>query len=104
MCCHEKVIYGDELIYDMDSACEFLDVLTNFCMVYPARFRKCPRCRKMTLWKAMMAAWLPESCAYVQWARRHHIRLASRLRLVIAEDGFCKAVLPDEDEGESENV
>lgn len=95
MCCYEKIIYGDQLIYDMGSPCKFLDTAANTCTVYPERFKKCPRCQKMTLWKAMTASWLPESCAYVQWARRRRIRLVPRLTLVVTEDGFGKTDLMD---------
>lgn len=85
MCCHEKIIYGNDLIYDMGAPCEFLDTATNQCTVYAERFEKCPRCQKMTVWKAMTAAWLPESCSYVQWAHRHRISFAPRLNLVVTD-------------------
>ncbi len=76
LCCHEKLIYDDEIVFDLSSACEYLDKETNLCTVYEDRFKVCKRCNKVNLFRAMFAPYLPLSCAYVRWAKEHHIRFA----------------------------
>lgn len=74
LCCHEKLIYDDEIVFDLSSACEYLDTETNLCKVYDNRFKICKRCNKVNLIRAMFASYLPSTCAYVRWAKEHHIR------------------------------
>ena len=72
-------------LLELDSPCAFLDD-DGRCSVYEERFARCPSCRKMTLFRAVFATWLPPQCAYVQWARRHHIRLSPRHELILSID------------------
>lgn len=81
LCCHEKVRYGRELVFDLDSWCEFFDPATRSCSVYFERFKKSTRCKPVTKLKAMCATYLPDECAYVKWARARHIRLAFPRRI-----------------------
>ncbi len=81
LCCHEKAVYGRQLVIDLDSWCEFFDPHTKTCKVYVQRFTQSKRCEKMSRWKAMFASYLPDSCAYVQWAKEHHIRFALKRKL-----------------------
>lgn len=74
LCCHEKVVEEDCLTI-LDETCAFFDDESGLCKVYKERFSKCPRCLKVTVARAMTAPFLPDSCAYVIWARKHHIRL-----------------------------
>lgn len=75
-CCHEKAVYGRNLVIDLDSWCEHFDPKTRQCTVYTERFIRNERCRKMTVWKAMFATYLPDNCAYVSWAKQNHLRFA----------------------------
>ena len=78
LCCHEKVkVAPRSYVLYLNSRCGFLSD-DNKCTVYDERFEKCPSCRKMTLFRAVFASWLPPSCAYVRWAEKHHIRFARR--------------------------
>ena len=77
LCCHEKAV-DDEFLYIMDETCEFYNEETGLCSVYDERFDKCPRCMKVTPLRAMTAPYLPETCGYVLWARKHHLRLCRR--------------------------
>ena len=97
LCCYVKTRTQHQVVYFLDAPCEFLDAGTQLCRVYHARFRENPDCRKMTLWKAMWAAYLPETCGYVQWARRHRIRFARRLPTVYrngSADFLCPPFWP----------
>ncbi|MDD3822282.1 MAG: hypothetical protein WCY74_02705 [Sphaerochaetaceae bacterium] len=78
LCCHEKVIVGRQVIYDLDSHCEHYDRKTHQCKIYLQRLDRESRCRRVTRFAAMFASYLPESCAYVQWARSRHLRFAIR--------------------------
>jgi uncharacterized cysteine cluster protein YcgN (CxxCxxCC family) len=84
LCCHEKVIYGRTVVYDLDSYCEYYDPKTHQCTIYFERLERQARCRQVTRFSAMFASYLPESCAYVQWARSHHIRFAIRRHIRFA--------------------
>lgn len=86
LCCHDKVrIDRRTYLLELDSPCAFLDD-EGRCSVYEERFARCPSCRKMTLFRAVFATWLPPQCAYVQWARRHHIRLSPRHEWILSID------------------
>ena len=78
LCCHEKVIVGKDVIYNLDAYCEYYDPKTHQCTIYLERLERNARCRRVTRFKAMFAYYLPDTCAYVQWARLHHIRFAPR--------------------------
>ena len=62
LCCHEKVRFGEQVVIT-DIPCEFLDVKTRQCTVYPERFRKQPRCS--TAEDSAKANSLPGDCPYV---------------------------------------
>src|SRR5690554_4887260 len=76
LCCHEKIISGRSVVYDLDSHCEHYDPKTRQCTIYFQRLEKASRCKRITRFRAMFASYLPESCAYVQWAKSRHIRFA----------------------------
>ena len=84
LCCKEKVVTPEFLIIYDEMPCEFHDTETGLCRVYPERFRKCPRCEKVTVFKAMFAPYLPESCGYVRWARAHKVRYVRPRETVLA--------------------
>ncbi len=86
LCCHEKVIYPDEVVFDLSSACEFLNKETNLCSVYDKRFKKCKRCQSVNLFRAMFADYLPLSCGYVEWAKAHKIRFCREKQEVFVFD------------------
>lgn len=85
LCCHEKAVTPEFLILDLSAPCAFLDEESSLCSVYKERRQLCRRCRKVTLFMAMFSPSLPEPCAYVSWAKRHHIRFARRRELIIEE-------------------
>ena len=84
LCCHEKCVYKGFLLIDSEKTCAFFDKKTSLCTVYESRFSKCPRCRKVTPLMAITAPYLPPSCAYVQWAKRHRIRFRRDMEMVLA--------------------
>ena len=81
LCCHEKVIVEKEVLFDLDSYCEYYDPKTHHCTIYLERLDKSNRCKRVTWAKAMFASYLPDECAYVQWARSLHLRFAIRRRI-----------------------
>ena len=83
LCCHEKVLSEDMLLIDLNVACSFYDEENKRCSVYNERFKKCPRCEKVNIFRAMFASYLPPSCGYVLWARKHHIRLCKKRECVM---------------------
>ena len=93
LCCHEKVLYGDQLVIDLDSWCEFFDPKTKQCTVYAERFVRSVRCKKMTRLRAMFAPYLAPSCAYVEWARQKGLRFAKDRHLRLIHSKTC----PSED-------
>lgn len=62
VCCHQKVRFGD-IVVITDVPCEFLNVETNECTVYPHRFVRQPLCSSAKT-SAEMGA-LPDDCPYV---------------------------------------
>lgn len=65
LCCYERTVCDDgEMTIDLNAPCEFLDVETNLCTVYPERFDRCPACTKITLRMAASKYFLPPTCAY----------------------------------------
>lgn len=85
LCCHEKVIKDDSLII-LDESCEFYDKDTGLCKVYSQRFKKCPRCMKVSPFRAAFSPYLPPTCAYVAWAYRHHVRFARKREMLISSN------------------
>jgi len=88
LCCHEKVVSGDFLLIDTSAPCSFYDAKSKRCKVYSERFEKCSRCRKVTPFKAAFADYLPSSCAYVCWAKSHHLRFRREKEVVIGSGLF----------------
>lgn len=62
VCCHEKVRFGEQVVIT-DIPCQFLDLDTNLCTVYPDRLSKQPRCS--TAEASLQANALPGDCPYV---------------------------------------
>ena len=91
LCCHEKVVSGNTPVIDLDSRCEFYDPKSKQCTVYAERFVESKRCLKMTVWRAMFASYIPETCAYAQWARMGRIRFARKRYLRIIHTKTCPA-------------
>ena len=85
LCCYERTISGGEVILDRSSPCRYLDASTSLCTVYEERFRVCSECSKVTLLDAVAGSALPPGCGYVEWARKHHIRLRRDRKLIIEE-------------------
>ena len=77
-CCYEKERTPRGVVTLRDQPCEFLDPATRLCRVYADRFRLCPRCRRMTLPKALFLSYLPAGCGYVRafriWRRSSRCR------------------------------
>ena len=85
-CCHEKVrLSKNRYLYYENIKCPHLRD-DGSCEVYHERFCVSPSCKKMTLLRAMTATWLPPDCAYVEWAKRHHIRFAPECEWVVSLD------------------
>ncbi len=81
-CCHDKVRVGRRsYILDLDHKCRYLND-EDRCSIYNSRFAINRECKKMTLFRAMFASWIPSSCAYVRWARSHHIRFCSHVEWI----------------------
>ncbi len=95
LCCHEKIIYDDEIVFDLSSPCEHLNTETNLCSIYNDRFKKCGRCQKVNIFRAMFASYLPLSCAYVMWAKEHHLRFVKEKSEVFT---FDNSLSLDDDE------
>jgi|LSQX01.3.fsa_nt_gb hypothetical protein len=97
ICCHEKVILGDEVLVDCQTPCEFYDQKKHRCNIYVQRLEINPRCLKVTVLRAMFARYLPDECAYVQWARQHHLRFAlkRKFRFITGVRGNTDSEDPD---------
>ena len=78
LCCHEKIIHGRTVLYDLETHCEHYDPKTRECKIYLERLEEEARCKRISRFKAMFASYLPESCGYVQWAKSRHLRFAVR--------------------------
>ncbi len=66
LCCYEKERRGRKIVTNYRAPCRFLDESSRLCTVYERRFRECPECRKMTIFHALFASYLPRQCAYVR--------------------------------------
>lgn len=80
----EKVV-KDGFFIILSTRCTYLSS-DNTCLCYNERFKKNKRCRKVNIFRASFSRYLPPTCAYVLWAKRHHIRFRCELEMVI-EDG-----------------
>ncbi|MDR2589292.1 MAG: hypothetical protein LBC67_07690 [Spirochaetales bacterium] len=70
LCCYERSLSsGGEVAVNMSEPCEFLDEDTRLCRVYESRFRACPDCRSVNIFRALFHRFLPSSCAYVRTFR-----------------------------------
>jgi len=70
LCCFEKILQEDgSWLIDLSRPCSWLDVETRLCTVYENRFEVNPRCRRITVPRALFAAYLPPSCGYVRTFR-----------------------------------
>jgi len=62
-CCYEKLDYEGEIYYT-DVPCEFLDIDSRLCTVYPERHRDRPGCTPLTP-DVIRRGILPGDCPYV---------------------------------------
>ncbi|MCL2706290.1 MAG: hypothetical protein FWE72_08815 [Spirochaetaceae bacterium] len=67
ICCFKKKTIDGVCIIDFNAPCEYLDVESNLCFVYEKRFKKCDDCKRMTVFKALFADFLPDNCGYVEF-------------------------------------
>ena len=65
-CCYEKDRRGRRFVTNWRAPCRFLEESTHRCTVYESRFHACPECRRMTLFHALFAQYLPHECGYVE--------------------------------------
>lgn len=86
LCCFSRTIYPDEVVVDLSSPCSFLDTATLLCTVYEERFDICSECTKVTPLTAILGTSLPPSCAYIEWARRHRIRLRHDKPMAVVDE------------------
>ncbi len=96
LCCHEKVIVGNSVVYDMDSYCQYYDPKTHQCTIYLNRLEIEQRCKRVTRFKAMFASYLPDTCAYVEKARAKHLRFAPHRTI-----HFARSALSGDDDDTS---
>lgn len=78
LCCHQKTVTTDQVIYDLSDHCEHFDPKTKLCKIYLTRLEETSYCKRVTRFKAMFASYLPDSCGYVEWARSKGLRFAKR--------------------------
>ncbi|HKL25568.1 MAG TPA: hypothetical protein VJ910_05020 [Desulfuromonadales bacterium] len=62
-CCFEKVEFRGRVYYTRDP-CEFLDLQTRQCRVYPVRSKRRPGCIALTP-EVAARGYLPADCPYV---------------------------------------
>lgn len=62
-CCYEKIEYEGDVIYT-DIPCEYLDLQTRRCAVYPHRHQARPGCAPLTD-ATLRQGILPADCPYV---------------------------------------
>ena len=83
VCCYEKVRRHDgSWILDLSRPCPWLDERTKLCRIYERRLKVYPRCRRVTIFVALFAAYLPPSCGYV---RRFRPRWFPKAKLALEE-------------------
>ncbi|MGE4543949.1 MAG: hypothetical protein AB7D06_07555 [Pedobacter sp.] len=64
-CCYEKVEFEGEIYYT-DDPCEYLDLETRLCRVYPDRCAVRKGCVALTP-KLVLQGLLPDECPYVKY-------------------------------------
>jgi len=69
-CCFKKELTGRVWITNINNPCEYLDIESNLCFIYEKRFKICKSCKKMTIFKALFADFLPGNCGYVYFFRK----------------------------------
>jgi len=62
-CCYEKVEF-EGTVYYTDQPCEYLDLATRLCTVYPRRHERRPDCAPLTP-RLLRQGLLPADCPYV---------------------------------------
>jgi uncharacterized cysteine cluster protein YcgN (CxxCxxCC family) len=67
ICCLKKKFADGAWIINSNNPCEYFDVESNLCFVYENRFKMCRDCKKMTVFKALFADFLPDNCGYVDF-------------------------------------
>jgi hypothetical protein len=70
LCCYQKEFRSGRMTINTSRPCAYLVVETGLCMVYEKRFKVCPDCKKVTLFRAMFSSLLPAECAYVNRYRK----------------------------------
>ena len=65
-CCYERVYRSGELVIKHDRPCNYLDTQSKECTVYTERFKACRECQKLTIFHALFAIYLPDTCGYVE--------------------------------------
>ena len=66
LCCYQKEWRRGKIVTNFQAPCRFLEESSRMCTVYDLRFRRCSECRKMTIFHALFASYLPEKCGYVR--------------------------------------
>ncbi|SEA14553.1 hypothetical protein SAMN05660420_01374 [Desulfuromusa kysingii] len=63
-CCFEKYEYRGKIFYS-DTPCEYLDLETKLCRIYPQRFELNPECVRLSP-DLVQSGVLPDDCPYVK--------------------------------------
>jgi len=70
LCCYEKVRGADGTwVLDLSRPCPWLDESDHSCRIYSRRLAVYPRCRRITVLRALFAGYLPANCGYVEALR-----------------------------------
>ena len=75
-CCYEKIEYRGQY-YLTDIPCNYLDIETKLCQVYPQRCQVKEGCVELTTEIVKMGV-LPKGCAYVQTIKSYNAPLDCR--------------------------
>ncbi|PIE04630.1 MAG: hypothetical protein CSA76_03145 [Spirochaetales bacterium] len=81
LCCYQKRRLPDGCWeIDLSRPCPWLDEQTRLCRIYSRRLRVYPLCRRVNIWRALFAPYLPPSCGYVmrlrpRWLPRPRVAL-----------------------------
>ena len=62
-CCYKKIAVGRGVVYITPFPCDFLDIHTNLCTIYPSRFDLNPLC--LSVKDGMQVNAFPADCPYV---------------------------------------
>ena len=63
-CCYENLEDGRGKIIYTQSACHYLNPLTNTCTIFAHRFELNPHCVQLTPELVPLLHWLPAECGY----------------------------------------